>query len=122
MAIRNRGILVLVAVMIDDPFFEIADNDNKFVGSKPDKLVETMSQDGLVVDLNHSFGLGFSQWPETGSFTGGQHDSFHTISPINLFVYTLALRGICTKGDEEPTETKVRYDGNAGRHEGLTCD
>jgi hypothetical protein len=70
--------LELVAVVVDDLFLEIADDDDELLGPEVCELLEAVRQERLAVDLDEPFWFVLGEWTEPRPLAGREDDCFHT--------------------------------------------
>ncbi len=80
--VGDRNSLVLVAVVVDDLLFHIADDDDQLVGAEVDELVEAVSEQRPPIDFDHPLGLVVGERAETRPSPGGEYDCLHTLTVL----------------------------------------
>jgi len=75
--VGDRDALVGVAVVVDDLLFHVADDDDEFVRTEVDQLIEAVGDERFAVDLDHPFGLVFRERAEARALAGCEYDCFH---------------------------------------------
>ena len=68
--VGDGNALVLVAVVVDDHLLQVAHDHHELVRAQLDQLVETVREDGLVVDFDHPLRFVFGEGPQAGPLAG----------------------------------------------------
>jgi hypothetical protein len=91
MSVGDRHTAVLVAVVVDDHFLAVADDDDELASAEFEKTIKAVSDNGFLVNFDYSLRFVSCEWSESRSLSENENGNLQEFRMCDLFIAAFLL-------------------------------